>query len=187
MTSDASSQAKVAALKAEATTSRTSTLGPSASASASASASSAQHGALPTREPGSALVDPDDSTILQLDSFPETGTPEHPKLSSWKLYASLGSPQRIVAPMVDQSELAWRILSRRYGADLVYTPMINAGMFVTAITASEKGKGKGKGRRFLDDNFDLGSGEEGAELIQLLGKEHEGKHDTDLPLVVQVR
>ncbi|KAK0536366.1 tRNA dihydrouridine synthase [Tilletia horrida] len=148
-----------------------------ASGSGSASSSSA------VRAPGSALSDPDDASIPSLDSFPPTGTPTHPKLSSWELYAALGSPRRIVAPMVDQSELAWRILSRRYGAELVYSPMINAGMFVTAVNASKKGKGKGK--RFLDENFDVDSGEEGAELIQLLGKEHEGKKDTDAPLIVQ--
>ncbi|KAL9936967.1 hypothetical protein V8E36_004202 [Tilletia maclaganii] len=137
-----------------------------------------------TRGPGSALIDADDATIPPLDSFPETGTPDYPKLASWDLYAALNSPKRIVAPMVDQSELAWRILSRRYGSDLVYTPMINAGMFVNAIKASSS-KGKGKGRRFLDEHFDVGSGEEGAELIRLLGKEHEGKRDTDAPLIVQ--
>ncbi|KAI0028895.1 Dus-domain-containing protein, partial [Vararia minispora EC-137] len=75
------------------------------------------------------------------------------KLSGYDFYRDvLGGPKYVIAPMVDQSELAWRTLGRRYGAHLAYTPMVNAKLFTSPSRRQSA----------LDKQFDLTHGEEGA-------------------------
>ena len=52
------------------------------------------------------------------------------KARGFAFFEALGNPRYHVAPMVDQSELAFRELCKRYGATLGYTPMIHARLFV---------------------------------------------------------
>lgn len=121
------------------------------------------------KQPASAPAQP---PIQPLSAFPETGEPEHSKLASWDLWRALGAPKKIVAPMVDGSELAWRVLARRHGADLCYTPMVHSRMY--AFRDPNKAK-------FRETCFNQRLGEEGAHSIDL-GRD---MPDTDRPLVIQ--
>ncbi|KVI02701.1 Aldolase-type TIM barrel, partial [Cynara cardunculus var. scolymus] len=48
---------------------------------------------------------------------------------AWSHWKKLGEPKMIVAPMVDNSELPFRILCRKYGAEAAYTPMLHSRIF----------------------------------------------------------
>jgi len=50
---------------------------------------------------------------------------------AFQFYKNIREPKFICAPMVDQSELAFRMLTRKYGAQLCYTPMLHSKMMVT--------------------------------------------------------
>ncbi|KAH8057386.1 hypothetical protein JL721_9766 [Aureococcus anophagefferens] len=80
-----------------------------------------------------------------------------PSARAWRWYASMGSPKRVLAPMVGQSELAFRQLVRRYGCDLAVTPMVHARMFATCD------------RYRADVLRDLGDAEDRPLLVQFCG------------------
>lgn len=78
------------------------------------------------------------SSALRMATAP--GTAASPALRGFEFFRAIGSPSTVCAPMVDASELAFRMLVRRYGAQLCYTPMLHAGQAL-------------KVRTYLRDNF----------------------------------
>ncbi|TFB06299.1 tRNA-dihydrouridine [Trichoderma ghanense] len=74
-------------------------------------------------------------TAPEAASAAAASPPERKKLHGRAFYESIGSPKYIVAPMVDQSEFAWRMLTRSFllpeeqSKLLAYTPMLHARLF----------------------------------------------------------
>lgn len=60
------------------------------------------------------------SRILSIDTRVE---------QAWAHWKKLGRPKYIVAPMVDNSELPFRLLCQKYGAQAAYTPMLHSRIF----------------------------------------------------------
>ncbi|KAL2630289.1 hypothetical protein R1flu_014975 [Riccia fluitans] len=50
--------------------------------------------------------------------------------AAWEHWRRLGAPKLHVAPMVDQSELPFRMMCRKYGATAAYTPMLHSRLYV---------------------------------------------------------
>jgi len=63
----------------------------------------------------------------------EVGKKAGEKLRGWDWFHSIGSPKYVVAPMVMQSELAFRMMCRRLGAQLCFTPMIHSKVWLRDV------------------------------------------------------
>jgi tRNA-dihydrouridine synthase 1 len=61
--------------------------------------------------------------------------PAQRKELPFDFWRRIGSPKHVVAPMVDNSDLAFRMQTRKYNAHLTFTQMLNANSFVNSKEA----------------------------------------------------
>ena len=52
--------------------------------------------------------------------------------AAWDFWRRIGAPRTVLAPMVNQSERAFRLLARQHGAALCFTPMLHSTLFATS-------------------------------------------------------
>lgn len=116
----------VAAAQQPASSSASSTSSSSLSTPSSSSSSSSA---------ASPIIDPEvlklGEFILPLDTVPPLPNGTR-KLHSYHLFRAMGSPRKCVAPMVDASELPFRLLCRKYGADAGWSPMIHSVSYASS-------------------------------------------------------
>ena len=74
----------------------------------------------------------DAAYAFKSDTMHGTGAVPRPlaNIHGWAFWDSIGRPTYVCAPMVEQSELSFRQLCRRYGTTLAYTPMFHARLFL---------------------------------------------------------
>ena len=75
------------------------------------------------------LLSSSDTSPFSLGSLTRCLTGESHIDRAWAHWLKLGRPKLIVAPMVDNSELPFRMLCRKYGAEAAYTPMLHSRIF----------------------------------------------------------
>lgn len=75
------------------------------------------------------LLSSSDTSPFGLGSPRQCLTEESHIDRAWAHWLKLGRPKLIVAPMVDNSELPFRMLCRKYGAEAAYTPMLHSRIF----------------------------------------------------------
>ncbi|GIQ82963.1 tRNA-dihydrouridine synthase [Kipferlia bialata] len=93
---------------------------------------------LPTAYPQFVGMDLAKLKCMELpEVMPPIPTSIHAKPSGEEFLATLGNPTTMLAPMVLASETATRVLTRMYGVDVTYSPMVN----VIAATTNPDLKG----------------------------------------------